>query len=158
MGVKRVLTVLFLFVTLIAIAKEILTGRVVKVADGDTITILTENFKQVKIRLHGIDCPESSQDFGTRAKQFTSELCFGKTVKVEALDTDRYGRTIGLVILPDGKVLNKELLRAGLAWHYKHYDKSQEFADLETAAKSKKAGLWVQPNAIAPWEFRRAAR
>lgn len=156
MGVKRVLTLLFLFVALTAIAKEVLRGRVVKVADGDTITILTEDFKQVKIRLHGIDCPESSQDFGTRAKQFTSELCFGKTVKVEALDTDRYGRTIGLVILPDGKVLNKELLRAGLAWHYKHYDKSQELADLEVTAKKNKVGLWVQPNAIAPWDFRRS--
>lgn len=155
MSSRLFITSIFLFVALLSIAKEVLTGRVIKVADGDTITILTEDLKQERIRLHGIDCPESSQDFGKRAKQFTSELCFGKTVKVVALDTDRYGRTIGLVILPDRRILNKELLRAGLAWHYKQYDKSQEFADLETVAKAKKAGLWVQSNAVAPWEFRR---
>ena len=146
----------FLCIAFIAFAAEILTGKVVAVADGDTITILNSNFQQVKIRLHGIDCPEKSQDFGQKAKQFTSDLCYGKTVEVQALDTDRYGRTIGLVTLPDGKILNKELLKAGLAWHYTHYDKSQEFAILEATAKKNKVGLWVQPNAIAPWDFRRS--
>ncbi|MEJ6982402.1 thermonuclease family protein [Pedobacter sp. P351] len=124
----------FLCISFIAFASEILTGKVVAVADGDTITILNSNFQQVKIRLHGIDCPEKSQDFGQKA---TSDLCYGKTVEVQALDTDRYGRTIGLVKLPDGKVLNKELLKAGLAWHYKHYDKSADFASLEETAKKK---------------------
>lgn len=147
---KRSIVILFLLISSIAIPQNILQGKVVAIADGDTITLLTADNKQVKIRLHGIDCPEKNQDFGTKAKQFTSNLVFGKIVKVVVTDTDRYGRSVGLVILPDGKVLNKELLKAGLAWHYKYYNKSQEFAELEEQAKKDKIGIWSMDNAIAP--------
>jgi endonuclease YncB( thermonuclease family) len=146
---------LFLSGSLIALCKEILTGRVIKVSDGDTITILTEDFAQIKVRLHGVDCPEHKQDFGNKAKIFTSELVFGKVVRVVALSKDRYGRTIGIVSLPDGRVLNTELLKAGLAWHYKKYDKSDEWADLEIDARKRKVGLWSMKNPIAPWEQRK---
>ncbi|WP_423149724.1 thermonuclease family protein [Rubrolithibacter danxiaensis] len=155
---KYALVLLFLFITTISIAEDTLTGKVVKVADGDTITILIQDNTQVRVRLHGIDCPEKKQDFGTKAKQFTSDLCFSKTVKVEVTDVDRYGRSIGIVILPDGKILNKELLKAGLAWHYKYFDKSKELADLELVARNKKIGIWSMSNAIAPWEFRRNSK
>lgn len=74
---------------------------------------------------------------------------------MEALDTDRCGRTIGMVTLPDGKVLNKELLKVGLAWHYKYFDQSNEFSELEETAKREKVGLWIHSNAVAPWEFRK---
>ncbi|MFD2960152.1 MULTISPECIES: thermonuclease family protein [Olivibacter] len=99
-------------------------GKVIRVADGDTITILDSDNTQVRIRLYGIDCPESHHDFGTVAKKFTADHCFQKVVTVEVKDIDRYGRTVGIVLLPDGKNLNKELLKAGLAWHYKHFDNS----------------------------------
>jgi len=153
-----VVFILFLAVSLIALGKEILSGKVIKVTDGDTITILNADLKQIKIRLHGIDTPEEKQDFGTRAKQFTSTLAFGKTVSVKVLNKDRYGRSVGMVFLPDGRSLNKELLRAGLAWHFKQYDKSTEFANLELAARTKKIGVWSMRNAIAPWEFRKMKR
>jgi len=152
---KQFISILFLLITTVAIGQEILIGKVVKVADGDTITILTSDFSQVPIRLQGIDCPEKAQDFGKVAKQFTSDLVFGKIVKVEVVDSDRYGRAIGIVTLPDGKVLNNELLKAGLAWHYIQYDHSKKMNDLEAQAKSKRLGLWLQPNAVAPWLFRR---
>ncbi len=96
------------------------TGKVVGVSDGDTITVL-HNGKGERIRLHGIDCPEKRQAFGKRAKQFTSKLVFGKTVTVQFVDRDRYGRTVGVVLLPDGRSLNHELVRAGLAWMYRRY-------------------------------------
>ncbi len=106
------------------------TGRVVGVSDGDTITVL-HNGKGERIRLHGIDCPEKRQAFGNRAKQFTSTLVFGKTVTVQALDQDRYGRTVGVVLLPDGRSLNHELVRAGLAWMYPRYTDEQRVSQLE---------------------------
>lgn len=146
---------LFLSVSLVTLCKEIIKGKVVKIADGDTMTVLSEN-QQIRVRLHGIDCPEKKQDFGTRAKLFSSQLAFGKTVTVQVLNKDRYGRAIGLVILPGGEILNRELLKAGLAWHYKKFDKSADFAALELSAKRNRVGIWSMKNAIAPWEFRKS--
>jgi len=155
---RTFLSLFLLFGTFISIAQQIVSGKVVKVADGDTITILTADFTQIKVRLHGIDCPERNQDFGNKAKQFTTVQCIGKVVIVKVTDTDRYGRSIGVVALPNGTTLNKELLKAGLAWHYKHYDQSKEYSDLETLARNQKIGIWSIPNAIAPWDFRRASK
>ena len=143
----------FLF-SLKVFALHSITGKVVGVSDGDTFTILTNSKEQIKIRLYGVDCPESKQDFGTKAKQFTSTLCFGKTVTANIKNNDRYGRKIAFVILPGGKNLNKELLLAGMAWHYKHYDKSTELALLENNARQKKIGVWSAKNPVAPWEYR----
>jgi endonuclease YncB( thermonuclease family) len=157
---KRYGLVLCLLLTgsLIVLCKQILSGRVIKVADGDTITILTEDFTQIKVRLHGVDCPERKQDFANKAKIFTSGLVFGKVVNVAALNKDRYGRTIGIVSLPDGRILNRELLKAGLAWHYKKYDSSSEWANLELEARKRKVGIWSMKNPIAPWEQRKINR
>jgi len=91
------------------------TGHVVTVLDGDTIDVL-HNSQPERIRLNGIDTPEKGQDYGRRAKQFTEDLVDEKEVRVESLGTDEYGRTIGNVRLPDGLILNKELVKAGLAW------------------------------------------
>jgi micrococcal nuclease len=129
------------------------TARVVGVSDGDTITVLDETNQQVKIRLEGIDCPELHQDFGFRAKQFTSALCFGKTVRIEKRGTDRYRRTLAYVYV--GKLcINKELVRNGLAWRYRT-NHDLELATLELAARKRKIGLWANPDAVAPWEFRK---
>ena len=130
-------------------------GKVVAVLDGDTIEILDSNNKTYRIRLSGIDCPEKAQAFGQKAKQFTSDLCFGKSVKVIVHSTDRYGREIGDIVLSDGTVVNEELVGAGFAWHYKQYSSDAGLAKLEVEARKKKLGLWADPNPIPPWEFRR---
>ncbi len=97
------------------------SGEVVGITDGDTITVLnSKTLKDVKIRLYGIDCPEGGQAFSKRAKQFTSKMVFGKVVEVHQMDTDRYGRTVALVSV-DKQILNKELVKAGLAWVYDRY-------------------------------------
>ncbi len=125
----------------------------VGVSDGDTITVL-HNGKGERIRLHGIDSPEKRQAFGKRAKQLTSSLVFGKTVTVQVMDRDRYGRTVGEVLLPDGRSLNRELVRAGLAWMYRRYTNDQSLSDLEEEARVARRGLWADPNPIAPWKWR----
>jgi len=133
---------------------------VVAVADGDTVSVLRDGTTTVKIRLNGIDCPEKKQPFGTRAKQFTSDLAFGKTVKVKEKEKDRYGRTLGEVILPDGRSLNQELVRAGMAWWYRHYaPKDKELEALEKEARAGKLGLWINTDTAAPpvppWAWRK---
>lgn len=130
------------------------TGKVIGVADGDTITVLTEKNKKIKVRLEGIDCPESNQDFGTQAKKATSDLCFGKQVKVVKTGEDKYGRTLGHVYVGDVCV-NKELLKLGLAWQYKYFNKDEELAKLETEAREKRVGLWSAKDPVAPWDFRK---
>lgn len=142
-------------ISISAYSQTILNGKIIAVADGDTFTMLTEGNKQVKIRLHGIDCPEKRQDFGTAAKTYTSTQVFNKVVSARVLKKDQYKRFIAIVILPNGKILNEELLRAGMAWHYKKYDQSTKFASLEAIAKKNKTGLWRGYKPIAPWEFRK---
>lgn len=142
----------------ILVGQTIISGKVVRVADGDTFTLLDNKNKQIRIRLYGIDCPENKQDYSQVAKKFTSDRVFGKVIKVEVQNVDRYGRIVGLVILPDGKNLNEELLKAGLAWHYTHYDKTKEFAKLQRIAKREKRGVWRHKNPIPPWDFRKLSR
>lgn len=128
------------------------------ISDGDTIRVLRDR-QEIKIRLWGIDCPESHQDFGTRAKKYTSGLVFGQIVNIDEIDKDRYGRTVALVTLPDGQVLNEALVSAGMAWVYMKYCNRpvvcSKWQELEQAARSQKTGLWSMPNAIPPWEFRK---
>lgn len=133
-----------------------LQAKIVGVTDGDTITALDANNTQAKIRLHGVDTPESSQAFGTKAKQFTSDLCFGKTVQIKIIDTDRYGRYVGVVTLPDGKILNQELVAAGMAWWYQQYAPNDTtLKSLQEQAKAAKLGLWADANPTPPWDFRK---
>ncbi len=132
--------------------RESFSGRVTAVSDGDTLRVLA-NRREVKVRLYGIDSPESHQAFGTQARKFTSQQAFGKTVAVEVRDTDQYGRTVGEVILPDGTNLNALLVKSGYAWAYRHH--SRKFIPEEEDAKSNKRGLWADRNPTPPWEFRR---
>ena len=137
-----------------ALAAEF-TGQVVGVSDGDTITVLHNGVAE-RIRLNGIDCPERRQAFGRRAKQLTSILAFGETVTVKDYGKGRYGRTIGDVLLSDGRILNEELVRAGLAWWYRKYAPNNErLKELEQEARETKRGLWADPHAVAPWEWRK---
>jgi endonuclease YncB( thermonuclease family) len=136
-----------------AIAEQF-TGKVVGVTDGDTIKVMRSG-KAEKIRLAGIDCPERKQAYGTRAKQFTSDMAFGKVVTVKVETVDQYGRTVGEVILPDGRSLNHELVKAGFAWWYRQYSRDISLGQLEEEARIAKRGLWADPNAIPPWEYRK---
>ena len=141
-----------------SLSDDLISAKVVKVAYGDSITVLASANKKVKIRLHGIDCPEGGQAFGKRAKQFTSSQCYGKTIQYREVDTDRYGRTVATVYLEDGRDLNLEILKAGLAWHYKRYSDRQDYADAEAEAQRSGIGLWADDAAIPPWEWRRERR
>ena len=128
------------------------SGKVVSVSDGDTISIIRDG-RSVRIRLDGIDCPELGQDFGTKAKQFTSNLVFGKEVTAEIRDVDKYGRLVCRVFI-DSQDLSLALVKAGLAWHYKQYSSDSVLAEAETAAKEAKAGLWSMSSPTSPWDFR----
>lgn len=136
---------------------EEFSGRVVGVADGDTITVLAGTEPR-RVRLAGIDAPEKGQPFGQRARQATSQLAFGRTVRVVVRGQDRYGRTLGDVILPDGTSLNERLVEDGWAWHYTSYSKGLRLTELEAAARRSRRGLWVDPHPVPPWAFRIANR
>ena len=152
-----ILLIPWLFVTA-ALSDDLVTAKVVGVTDGDSITVLAPGNRQVKIRLHGIDCPESGQAFGKRAKQFTSNQCFGKIITYRKVDIDRYGRTVATVYLNDGRELNLEIIRAGYAWHYRRYSDRQDYAEAQERARAEKLGLWADPHAKPPWEWRRERR
>ncbi len=144
---------IFFSITLNSFAQ--IKGRVVGVHDGDTFTILTSDKVQFKVRVHGVDCPELKQDFGSVTKQFASNLLFGKDVEIKTTSKDKYGRAVGIVILPNGKIFNEELLKYGYAWHYTKYDKNPSWKKMQDEACRQKLGLWKQPNAKAPWDWRK---
>ena len=135
--------------------KSIWSGMVVSVADGDTIVVLHEG-RGEEIELYGIDAPDIGQAFSKRAKQFTSDMVYGKTVEVETKDKDQYGRSVALIYV-DGQSLNEALIKSGLAWVYRIYCKEpfcESWIDLEAVTRYGKIGLWSEPNPIPPWEFR----
>jgi micrococcal nuclease len=129
--------------------------KVIGVKDGDTFEILMENNTPQTIRFAHIDCPEKNQPFGKSAKQFVSDMCYGKYVSlVHNNKFDRNHRLIAEVILEDGTNLNKLLVGNGLAWHYKKYSKDESYAELEKTARQNQIGLWSDPNAIEPDKWR----
>lgn len=136
-----------------------ISGKVVKIADGDTLTILDAQKIQHRIRLQGIDAPEHRQDFGEVSREHLSDLVFGKYVKIDYEKVDQYGRLVGKVWI-DGSDECLEQLRAGLAWHYKEYEREQPpddrqlYASAEQDARLQKRGLWRDPNPTPPWEYR----
>lgn len=140
-----------------------ITGKVVGVSDGDTITVLDASKTQHKIRLEGIDAPEKAQPFGQRSKEHLSDQVFGRQVEVVTNKTDKYGRSVGKVMV-DGRDANLEQVRAGMAWHYKEYQKEQSAADrvayanAETAAQNQKSGLWVDPKPMPPSQWRHGGK
>jgi len=148
--------ILILFLVVPGLA-DTFSGRVVAVTDGDTIKVMHQG-RAERVRLQGIDCPEKQQAFGKRAKQFTADMVMGKEVTVIAEKADRYGRTLGYVILPDGRNLNRELVQAGLAWWYRHYSSDSSLGELEAEARAAKRGLWQDLQPVPPWEFRRTGR
>ena len=149
-----IITYCILFLSsLLANANEF-SGKVVHVSDGDTIIVLKKG-KELKIRLSEIDCPEKKQAFGQKAKNFTKSRVAGKRVTVKVKSIDRYGRTVAEIILPDGKSLNRLLVKNGFAWWYSKYSNDKSLGQLEKKARKEKRGLWVDKHPTSPWNFRK---
>lgn len=136
-----------------------LSGKAIKVSDGDTLTLLTTDKQQVRVRLGEIDTPEKKQAWGQKARQALSDKVFEQHIEVAVQDIDRYGRVVGLVYV-NGHEVNRQLIEEGHAWAYRDYLKRPELIQLEQAARDAKRGLWALPAAErqAPWEWRRAQR
>lgn len=143
-----------------SVAADTMHGRVVGIADGDTLTVLDQDRAAHKVRLSGIDAPEKSQPFGSRSKQSLSELAYGRTVSVEWQKRDRYRRVVGKVI-EGRRDVNLEQVRLGLAWWYRKYQSEQTIQDrdrynqTEAEARTAGRGLWEDSKPIPPWEWRR---
>jgi endonuclease YncB( thermonuclease family) len=138
-------------------------GKVVGVADGDTLTLLDERHQQVRVRLDGIDAPERTQPFGQRARQSLAALAHGREAVADCPKTDKYGRSVCRVTV-DGVDVGLEQVRRGLAWHYVRYAREQspearaEYARAEQQARLERSGLWSTRDPTPPWDYRRAAR
>lgn len=132
------------------------TAKVIRILDGDTMEILYQN-TPIKVRLAHIDCPEKrgSQPFGNHAKVALSDLCFGQNVTVYGENYDRNKRLIAVVVNAKKQVVNQQMIKQGMAWHFKRYSKDPTYARLEIEARKNKVGLWRDPNPIAPWEWRK---
>ncbi len=139
------------------------TARVVGISDGDTLTVLDAANTQHKIRLAGIDAPEKQQPWGQRSRRALADRVYDRMVEIEVGKKDRYGREVGKVLL-GGEDINLELVRLGLAWHYKAYEREQSpqdrlaYARAEQQARDRRQGLWRDAAAVPPWEFRKAGR
>lgn len=133
----------------------VFTAKVIRILDGDTMEVLYENHP-VKIRLAHIDCPEKRghQPFGAKAKQALSDLCFGQMVTVQGQKYDRYKRLIAVVVNDKKQVVNQEMIKLGMAWHFKKYSSDPLYAQLEINARKNKIGLWQDSTAVAPWDWR----
>jgi endonuclease YncB( thermonuclease family) len=152
---KSLLLCLLVLIISIGCNKNETLYKVVGVKDGDTMVLLSPDNQSITVRLANIDCPEKSQAFGQAARQFTSDLCFGKMVKLIGNQHDHYGRTVGEVVLENGTNVNHELVKQGYAWQYRAYSKGMELAMLEKQARQNHLGLWQDANPTPPWNFRK---
>lgn len=130
------------------------TGKVIGIVDGDTYDILLNGNKTVRIRMEGIDAPEKGMPFYKKAKNHLSDLCFGKNIRLEIHETDSRGRKVAFSYLEDGTELSHEMIKAGLAWHFKKYNSDSDLAELEVKARDLKMGLWVDKLPMSPWKNR----
>jgi len=159
---RKIAFIILLFLSLVSLADELI-GKVIKVSDGDTITVLDSNNQKHKIRLKGIDAPESQQTYGDISTQSLAELVYDKEVVVSWDKKDKYYRILGKVIF-DGNDANYEQLKKGLAWYYKQYEKDlsdddkQRYSEAEVLARNYGVGLWADSKSIPPWEYRRKGK
>jgi endonuclease YncB( thermonuclease family) len=145
--------IVLLILSLFFVSDKNLSGKVVKVTDGDTITVLTSNNKQEKVRLDGIDAPEKGQDFGEKSRQYLASLVAGKTVRIQYRNKDQYGRILGTVYIGNMNV-NEAMVREGLAWQY-YYNKDKKYKELQADAKAKKLNIWSAKSPVDPYYFRK---
>ncbi|HEV2832284.1 MAG TPA: thermonuclease family protein [Hanamia sp.] len=129
-------------------------GKVIKIVDGDTFDVLTNNNSTIRIRMNGIDCPERKQDYYQVCKNALAQFIFGKNVQLVTHGKDRYQRIIADVFYKNENI-NVAMIQNGFAWHYKKYSSDERMAKAEQNARIKKTGLWKMKDAIAPWDFRK---
>jgi endonuclease YncB( thermonuclease family) len=134
-----------------------LTGKVVAITDGDILKVVDDDENQHRIRLAAIDAPEKKQAFGNKARQALADKVFGKVVRVDVIDTDRYKREVGRMYVGD-RFVNMEMVHDGFAWRCPQYDQAKEFSAAEGDARLHRRGLWVDKHPVPPWEFSRATR
>lgn len=149
-------TILILFPLLLS--AQILKGKAVKIADGDTFTLLVNGHDQVKIRIDGIDAPEKGQAFGNRAKEYLSGMIWGEDLTVSVTKKDRYGRSIGKVSTSSITDVGLEMIKAGFAWQYRDYNNEKAYAEAESLARQNRKGLWFDNNPMSPQDFRKEKR
>jgi len=130
-------------------------AEVVRILDGDTVEVLTASRNTKRVRLANIDAPERRQAFGEKSRQALAAMAFRQTVTVVDQGGDRYGRVIG-VLMKDGRDLNAEMVKQGMAWVYTRYNNNPALPALERQARAARVGLWADHAPVAPWEFRRA--
>jgi endonuclease YncB( thermonuclease family) len=162
-GTHFVVGLTFLALATFPASAQTVKGRVLSVEDGDKLLIMTETKQRVRIRIAGIDAPESRQPFSTAATDYLSRLVLGQQVAIEGTKRDRYGYTVGKVLIGERDV-GLELIRAGYAWHFKRYEIEQSkvdrerYADAEQAARKKRRGLWQDASPVPPWDWSDAKR
>lgn len=129
------------------------SAQVIAVMDGDTVLVLREHAK-LKIRLANIDAPEKAQPYGKQSRQSLIELVGKKTIQVDSQAVDQYGRTVA-VLHADGRNVNEEQVRRGMAWEYSHYHADRTYVSLQSEAQQARRGLWQQTSPEAPWQWRK---
>lgn len=133
--------------------------KVTGISDGDTFTGLKDDNTKIRCRIYGIDAPERTQAFSNRSKEYLSDLIYEKKIGIIVQKKqDGFGRPVVWAFTPDGKDVSSEMLKAGMAWHFKSYDNSKEYEELEKAAKKNRIGLWKDDDPTPPWDFRREKR
>ena len=135
----------------------LILATVIAISDGDTLTVLTPENQQIRVRLAEIDAPERRQPFGTRSRQSLAEICYRKEATLTSTRTDRFGRTVARVHC-NGMDANAEQVRRGMAWVYDGFATDMKLFVLQAEAREEKRGLWVEPNPVKPWEWRRQQR
>jgi len=150
-----IIIILLLFIS--GYSQTLLTGKVIGIKDGDTVVVIDKLNKTTILRLAEVDCPEKKQAFGTKAKQYTSDAVYLKTVTYIVINKDRYGRSVAKIYYQN-KYLSAEIIKSGMGWHFKKYSTSKELAQFEQQARSKKLGLWIDPNPIYPSEWRKVKK
>ena len=157
-GLLYVVTISFLAVTLTAPVRADVTGKVVRVLDGDTIDVLTETHRKIRVRLDGIDAPEKSQPYGQRSRQQLTTLIAHNTVNVAGKRRDRYGRVLGTVTAINAAAsANEQMVTRGMAWAYRYHGKptNEHYAALEHEARINRTGLWRDANPTEPYKWRK---
>ncbi|MFN8298378.1 MAG: thermonuclease family protein [Chitinophagales bacterium] len=134
------------------------SGKVIGIIDGDTYDILMEGNIKIRIRMEGIDAPEKGMPFYKVAKNYLGKLCFEKMVRLDVKEKDNHNRTVAYSYLEDGRELSHEMVKSGLAWHFKQYSTDTILSNLEIEAKRARLGLWINDNPMPPWENRRLHR
>lgn len=151
-----IVSLIFLFTSssiIIQKTQQKITGNVVKIVDGDTFDLLTQDTVKIRIRLNGIDCPERKQDYYQVCKDALSQYIFGKKVTLVIHGKDRWKRTLADVYV-NNESINHKMIKNGFAWHFKKYSKDKKLAQAEEYARKKKMGLWKMKDPVAPWNHR----